>query len=316
MRVHFDNVNLTGSARRTGPNTFALRLIVGLLNRGIEVVDRGPDADVSIVFIQPTGQKLARKVIQRLDGIWFKPDNFQENNAAILNCYNAADAVVLQSRFDLSMVTRWFGAHRSTVIHNGINFNKETLNVSHETLSSISALKRSYSRIFVCSANWHPQKRLVKNLELYYSVKNGLKDESCCMLVMGNRPDVIHTTRDVFYAGSLDHDDCLYVYANADWMYHLAWADHCPNVVVEAIACGLPVVCSDVGGTSELVGSFGLVVHDQDYSFELFDYDNPPNIDVKQIARLPSRDSLGPPGVDVSMDRVIDDYVAVIQSVI
>lgn len=313
MKVHIDNVLLTGTAGNTGPNTFARRLMMGLFENGIEIVESGTDADVSIVFIQRSGAPLAKKVVQRLDGIWFKPDNFIANNAKIVECYNIADAVVFQSKFDAQMVTKWFGSKRNSIIHNGIDIEKR-VEPSNEALTAIKSLRQKYSRIFVCSSNWHPQKRLAKNIELYLRVKKSILEPSC-LIVMGSRPDVIVTTNDIMYTGSVSHDDCLHVYKNADWMFHLAWADHCPNVVIEALSCDLPVVCSNVGGTAELVGKFGLVVDDQQYDFDLFDYDNPPKIDVTKVS-LPEKTSLGKPGVDVNMKRVVQEYVQLLRSLL
>jgi glycosyltransferase involved in cell wall biosynthesis len=47
----------------------------------------------------------------------------------------------------------------------------------------------------------------------------------------------------------------------ADLLCLPSWSEGYPNVVVEAIACGCPVVATDVGGTSEIVNATnGLLV--------------------------------------------------------
>lgn len=40
---------------------------------------------------------------------------------------------------------------------------------------------------------------------------------------------------------------------------HMGWYDWCPNLVIESIALGTPVICSEVGGTAELVKASGVV---------------------------------------------------------
>ncbi|MBL8701856.1 MAG: glycosyltransferase family 4 protein [Alphaproteobacteria bacterium] len=44
------------------------------------------------------------------------------------------------------------------------------------------------------------------------------------------------------------------LYAGADAYLALTFNDACPNAVIEAMACGLPVLFNDSGGTPELVG--------------------------------------------------------------
>ena len=45
------------------------------------------------------------------------------------------------------------------------------------------------------------------------------------------------------------------IFGNADAFITLNYNDNCPNKVLEALSCGLPVIYSDTGGTPELVSS-------------------------------------------------------------
>lgn len=285
MRVHLDNVNLSSSS---GPNSFALRLSIELFNQGHDVVESGLDADVSLVFIEPSGKPLAKKIVQRLDGIWFKPNEFVAKNVNIKRLYSGADAVIWQSEFDKGMTTKWWGEPTiGTVIHNGMHLS------SHVLTDGLRDLKTRFDKIFVSSANWHPQKRLYDNIKLFKHLRQNFYPNSC-LIVLGNNPDC-WVGHPVMYAGARTHLECLDIYAAADWMIHLGWLDHCPNVVVEALSQQLPVICSESGGTKELVGDYGLVLKERSsYDFELVDYDSPPTIDEHQITSvLPDRSQLG-----------------------
>ena len=71
----------------------------------------------------------------------------------------------------------------------------------------------------------------------------------------------------------------------ADAMIHLAWLDWCPNTVVEALSCGVPVLCSHNGGTKELVKDNGVIIQlEEDYEIgtkvPLY---NPPKVDTNTI---------------------------------
>lgn len=305
MKVHFDNVNLTS---RSGPNTFAGRLARELLNMGHDLTEG--DSDVDLIFIEPSGQRRAhaKKFVQRLDGIWFKPTEFHVKNRNIKALYESADAVVFQSFFDKDMVERWWGPRQmSEVIGNGIDLTR----VDKVTIPELAKIRASYDKVFVCSSNWHPQKRLKANIRLFDHLRKTQFPNSC-LFVMGANPDAMTTDPHVFYTGSQPPEVYLQVLSVADWMIHLAWADHCPNVVVEALSQGTPVICSEVGGTKELIGhgAYGMVLKEAKYDFELADYDNPPDIDVTQVTFLPTRHELQYDAIPtINIRDAAEDYV-------
>lgn len=316
MRVHFDNVNMTA---RSGPNTFATRLAQRLLIGNHHVVLEGGDkADVSLVFIEPSGQPLAKKVVQRLDGIWFKPTEYHTKNVGIKALYDKADAVVFQSFFDKDMVEHWWGSNAerqrpTEVIGNAIDLTR----VDKVTIPELAKIRASYDKVFVCSSNWHPQKRLKANIRLFDHLRKTQFPNSC-LFVMGANPDAMTTDPHVFYTGSQPPEVYLQVFSVADWMIHLAWADHCPNVVVEALSQGTPVICGEVGGTKELIGhgAYGMVLKEAKYNFELADYDNPPDIDVTQVTFLPTRHDLQYDAIPtINIRDAAEDYIELFKRV-
>jgi len=313
MRIHFDNVNLNAG---TGPNTFANRLARRLFESGHEVVFSNENADVSLVFIERSGAPLASKVVQRLDGIWFKPDEFHTKNFNIQSLFYDCDAVVFQSEFDKSFIKYWWGKadnywRPEVVIGNGIDLSP----VKELTIPALVDLRAQYELMYVCSSNWHPQKRLSANVELFRRLH--AKNPNSCLLILGNNPDVRIANPHVFYTGPVGPEIYNQIYSAANWMLHLAWADHCPNVVVEALAQGTPVVCSDVGGTKELVGSYGVVLKEQAYNFELTDYDNPPPIDITQVSELPDRSQLDYSSIaDIDISSVAKRYIKLFEELV
>ena len=81
MKIHFSNVNFSSNS---GPNSFAHRLANQLTKMGHEIV--GPDTlyETMLVFIEPsTTPKPGARIVHRLDGIWFKPDQFETHNKLI-----------------------------------------------------------------------------------------------------------------------------------------------------------------------------------------------------------------------------------------
>lgn len=304
MKVLFDNVNFSSS---TGPNSFAWRLANEFSLRGITIADKD-DYDVALVFIEPT-MSHKKPVVQRLDGIWFKPDQFERENVRIKQTYAKATHVIFQSKFDMNMCASHWGYPKSySVIHNGISLEQET-----PIVQEIATLRSRYKKLFVSSANWHPQKRLTSNILLFDHIRKNIERQSC-LIVLGNGPHYV-SDPDIFYALSQPHNVCLGIYKMSDWMLHLAWLDHCPNVVVECLSVGTPVICSSEGGTRELLDghSRGVVLNDeQKYNYELVDYDSPPSIDVTQLKSLPQMSKFNID--DLSIAHVADMYVNVLRN--
>lgn len=307
MRIYFDNCDLGGS--RTGPNTFARRIAIELSKRGHVIAD-STDYDVALVFIEKTAAlNLSKPYVHRIDGIWFKPNEIQTKNRGIKSTYEKSTHVVYQSEFDRKMIQKWFGEKEGTVISNGIEISEV------EISPDIQELKKRYDKLFICSSNWHRQKRLRENIQLYLNLKSSM-NESCCLIVLGNNPDFVVSNKDIFYTNeSIPHDICLQFYKAADWMIHLAWSDHCPNVVVEALSQGCPVICSETGGTKELVENDGIILKESyDYQFEAFDYENPPNIDLNQLKMLPDRPIVDRSRMDIS--KIAQEYENVFNKVV
>lgn len=311
MRIHFDNVNFQS---KSGPNTFANRLARQFFNLGHEVLIDGGEADVSLVFIETSGRQLAKRVVQRLDGIWFKPQEFITKNTNIKKLYESADHVIWQSKFDNQMTTKWWGEPKSgSIITNGIDINP----IKEISIPELLKIRSTYDQVFVCSANWHPQKRLRDNIRLFDHIRR-TQHKNSCLIIMGSNPDVSVSDPHVFYTGSVPSEVYLQVYSISNWMIHLAWADHCPNVVIEALSQGTPVICSSVGGTKELIGKFGVILKDENYDYDLCDYDNPPSIKIENDFLLPDKNLLSYDEIQNTIDinNVARQYVHTFEKVI
>ena len=66
---------------------------------------------------------------------------------------------------------------------------------------------------------------------------------------------------------------------SATHFIHLAFLDHCPNVVVDAVACRCKIHCSSTGGTSEIAGNDATVLLEDEWNFLPLELYKPPSLD-------------------------------------
>lgn len=317
MKVRFSNVDF-GS--RTGPNTFASRLATVLMRRGHVVqndASAGTPCDVMLAFIEAGSQPPPGcKVVQRLDGIWLKPSEFETHNSRIKSLYTHADHVIWQSNFDRNVIEGLWGPRMGSVVSNGIELKRAT---PYDRTGVLA-----HDPLLICSANWHPQKRLLENIKLLEHIQKSSPNAG--LLVLGSVSTVdfdavlrhvggnINQRPGLRFLGNLSHEECLRLYATADWMIHLAWIDHCPNTVVESLSQCCPVICTDSGGTQELVKENGIVIPETiKYGGGTVDYDHPPALDLSKVT-LPSRPTINPEYL--SIERVADTYIEIFESLV
>ena len=63
-------------------------------------------------------------------------------------------------------------------------------------------------------------------------------------------------------SGVLMAEELAEVLRSSHAMLHAAWNEPCSNAIVEAMACGLPIVYRDSGGNRELAGDYGVPLTD------------------------------------------------------
>lgn len=257
-----------------GPASFQARLTRVLAARGIRVIynlkDRPYDVVLVIAGIRNLAQlarcKLAgTRIVQRLNGInWIhrmqRTSLRQYLIASVRNWLMViirnylADHVVYQSQFVRSWWEKTYGPAPvpSTVIYNGVDLQDFTPNGPRYTSDS------SY-RVIVVEGN------LLAGYEraLFSAVRlcEGLRQQlgrSVELLVIGNVAEDVRerlaTSEGITWIGRVPGADIPFYDRSAHLFFSSDLNSACPNSVIEAMACGVPVVAYDTGALPELLG--------------------------------------------------------------
>ena len=278
MNIFLDNVDISS---RSGPNSFGKKLKREFERCGHKVLMAVDECgktlpDIQLSFIMAKF-KIA-PIIQRLDGIYFNSDqDFNSLNSPIEATYQHADAVIFQSEFNKDLTSHYFGVkERSFIIRNGTDLEKidSVLPIENDNLDK-------FDNVWSCASSWRPHKRLKDNIR-YFVENSGDND---CLVVAGKNPDHVVIHPRVLYAGELGWNTLISLYKRSKYFIHLAWLDHCPNVVIDARASGCHIICSSAGGTREIAGENSTIIVEDDWNFTPVKLYNPPDMDFSNSVK-------------------------------
>jgi len=264
-----------------GPSLFVKRLKRSIVKQNLAQVMSfiNPFTHVNL-FSNLARNIYGRPYIFRVDGIYFDcKETHGPNvlrNEPIFGGINNAAGVIFQSDFSKKLIVNFYGNIDcpNIVINNGVNLStfspggcnkRDTLGIKKNDL------------VFVTSAKWRAHKRLRDIINVFLEYK-GTSGKTCYLIILGN-DGMVKKHPSVYNIGFISPNELPSWYRTGDIFLFFSWLDNCPTSVIEAIACGLPVVCTNQGGTRELVEitKGGIVVEtDNAFAYKLVDLYNPP----------------------------------------
>ena len=264
-----------------GVTSFQAKLAAGLERRGIQVcfdLDETPYEAVLLTggVRNLPGLKRARRggarIVQRLDGInWLHrrlstgPRHFLRaeygNRLLALLRSRFVTHIVYQSEFVRGWWRKCFGPERvpSFVIHNGVDLSVFTPDGPHERHTD-------HFRLLLVEGSL--QGGYENGLETALGLAERLAEKLPVELMVAGRlsPDLQSVTQrksrvPIRWAGLVPHEQIPALDRSAHLLYSADLNAACPNSVIEALACGLPVAAFATGALPELVtGDSGRVV--------------------------------------------------------
>lgn len=264
MNLFLENVDLKSNS---GPNSFGQKLFKYMPPCGV-TINNTPEPDAYLCFIESGRTTHNAPLFQRLDGIYFNSSfNYNAQNSNIKRTYEMATGVIFQSNFNKELTFKYFGPHNNyAIIHNGADL---------ELINSVEKIKiDKYENIWSCASSWRPHKRLSENIR-YFIEHAGPNDG----LIVAGKVDNKFEHERVHYVGELTTEKLFGLYKASKYFIHLAWLDHCPNVVVDAMASGCQIICSSAGGTKEIAGKNAIIIEEKTWDYSPVELYSPPPID-------------------------------------
>lgn len=240
-----------------GGNQFMLYLLKNLREAGYRVKINSFDKDVNIFIadycwfnkkyqnkIVEHKTKFNSKLIHRVDGLLskYREDGINlDKEAQYLNRF--ADSSVIQSEFTKNQF-KIFGYQfkRSVIIHNSVDRN---------IFNNIDSEEKNGN--LIVSASWSNNKQ--KGMKDYLWLDKNLREDINYNFI-GNLDFI---PRKIKLKPPMRQRDLAIEFKKADLFIFCAENESCSNVLLEALACGLPVICKNSGGSPEVINDLGLL---------------------------------------------------------
>ena len=188
---------------------------------------------------------------------WYRGD-WRARNAEMAAAYHLADHVLWQSEFCRAAAERFLGPRDGVgeVLYNAVD-------TGHYTPAETARRGDGFSFLLTGKIDSHMFYRIeaslrglaaarAQGLDARLTLAGWISPEAVarCQDLAGE----LHITDAVSLTGPYGQQDAPALYRAADAYLMLKHNDPCPNTVIEAMACGLPVLYSATGGVPELVG--------------------------------------------------------------
>jgi glycosyltransferase involved in cell wall biosynthesis len=321
--------------RTGGMGSFRAKFEVGLEKRGIEVT-HNPDNDADAIlviggtrYLLPLWKAKQRgiRIVQRLDGInWVHrkrntgPKHFirAEYGNFILSFIRKriATHILYQSEFSKKWWEDWYGPTRvsPTVIYNGVNLDTYSPSGPH-----LRPTERYRLLVVEGSLGGGYDMGLDNAIRLADTLQ-GKYDFPMELMVVGVITDD-HKNRvqarskiPIIWAGGVPRKQIPEIDRSAHLLFSADINAACPNSVIEALACGLPVAAFDTGALNELVlGDSGRLVP---YGNDVWNLEPPdvPALAAASAEILREQDRFRKAAREqaekhLSLDRMVDAYL-------
>jgi glycosyltransferase involved in cell wall biosynthesis len=265
MKIALPQLNCQGGAT-TWRNLFERFLTAKGYQTTANVLDDNYDVLVNMADILSvtTVTSLARrgvKILYRMDGLFWEylsnPQASAARNETLKKMLLTSNAIVFQSYFVKKVSEKLMNREiAGEVIYNAADprlFSPDGARFS----------KPSGQKLILAGGNWGPLPLALPVLKKTLAVAKTLAKEPLQIGIFGNIPQEALNKMKQFldlpnvnlnYLRQVDHQTMPQFLRTADLLLYLRPNDPCPNLIIEALHCGTPIVGLASGSLPELVG--------------------------------------------------------------
>tara|TARA_B100000242_G_scaffold286230_1_gene251570 strand:- start:247 stop:1302 length:1056 start_codon:yes stop_codon:yes gene_type:complete len=201
--------------------------------------------------------KKKNRVIIRLDGVGLDSENidFNKTKNRFHGLLHKGAYVIFQSEFSKNCFSNIYDSiPKGKVIYNGA-MSCELLSTNNKFIKYIK--KYFKDGFFTVSGRFCNRKRI------YEITKEFDKYELGNLVVLSDVPDSMRfNNKRILYLGMVNPEIARSIISVSKALIHFDRYDWCPNVVIGALFDKVPVICSNYGGTPEIVGKNGLIIEE------------------------------------------------------
>ena len=280
MKICIASKSGNWNSAKTGKGFFVQRLVTALGKLGAEVTnDTDKKVDIALHIGHVRYKSRARADVLRIGPARVsKHEQYEKLNLKRKKSIMMADAVVFQSKYSRKVNHKFVYKPKcpETIIYNGVDYDWFDTVVRARDLGSGAA--------FVASTRkWIPQKRL-KDIVVAFKMAE-IPDSKLYILGNALDQDKKYTGEGVVYVGECDQPAIASYLKAATAFVHIVYLDACPNSVAEAIGAKAPVICTNQGGTEEMLEGWNYIsVQDKQFKYEPVDLSSPPKLDRVVLA--------------------------------
>jgi len=262
--------------------------------------------------IARTAKRKGARFVWNQDGVaypaWAGP-NWERANEPMGRLLRLADYVFYQSEFCRVGADRYLGrpGGGSEVLHNPV-----------DTASFTPGASRPRGLVLLLGGTQYQRYRLETALHVIAAVRRRRPDATLLvtgrLVFLGSEPEghraavslatKLGVADAVSFLGPYTQAEAPEIFRRSHVLLHTKYNDPCPGVVLEAMACGLPVVYSASGGVPELVGVTAGIGIPAELSWER---DLPPDPEAMATAVLAVANDL-PRYADAARQRAVERF--------